>query len=418
MGATSSITKKPAPEVRTLSIQRLSRSNSHPEIGSLEYETPPKKSTTYEAQSALEQRVIKTLKEKNKERMQAGRSHNSCVNRVLLNFPKMQKTFKELHRLYDETDTDQSGSLEFNEVEILMGKLNPSIKKDTIVQIFQDADVSKDGSVQFKELICCIGLAYILDLIPELSEEESSEVRSKIFADTKGVRRVFELATEMFLAFDVSCSGVITYKDMEKALNETSGEAEMTKDTRASNQRRRDSQSRRNSVDPAQLMFASQKRKGSWKDSLGGLLAGRQNSKDKNSLIQFEQLVRTSSSGRNVAVHEWKQHKEESESGEIDIETGEVTNLNGPGSARSRSSGGEKMVEVQKPAFNPAPPKKGSVSRSGSTHQDLISGFMSVERWKELDLDGSGEITFMEFLVTFVKWVSSLSGEDEDEDDA
>ncbi|GBG26309.1 Calcium-dependent protein kinase 19 [Hondaea fermentalgiana] len=408
MGGTASVAKKTT-VAQTHSLERVVRSNSHPEVGSVEYNQKPRK-VAYEAQSALEQRVVKTLKEKNKERMQAGRTHNSCVNRVLLNFPKMQKTFRELHRLYDETDTDQSGSLEFNEVEILMHKLNPGISKEVIKEIFVDADVSKDGSVQFKELICCIGLAYILDLIPELADDAEVKSASKIFADTKGVRRVFELATEMFLAFDVSCSGVISYHDMQEALNQSTGEAEMTKDTRASNQRRRDSQARRNSVDPAQLLLAAQKRSGSRRGSFAGLF-NKQGSKDKN-LLQFDQMVRTSSSGRNMAVHEWKNNKELSESGEIDIESGEVKNpANAPGSGRSAHSG-----EQEKPVAGPQKVRK-TIVRKESTHDELISGFMSAERWKELDLDGSGEITFMEFLVTFVKWVSSLSGDDEDEDD-
>jgi len=373
----------------------------------------------YEPQSALELRVIQVLKDKNKQRMQAGRGHKSCLNRVLLNFPKMQSTFTELHRLYDETDTDRSGELEFDEVEILMQKLNPKISKELVKEIFSDADVSMDGSIQFKELVCCIGLAYILDLVPDLSdddgEDENARKGSEIFRDTAGVRRVFELATEMFLAFDVSCSGVISFEDMTTAFSAATGESEMTKATRASNRRK---SVRRNSLDNSQVIQPVVRR-----TSIRSLLGGE----TKKQILNVKELQERTLSGKNVAVHSWKASRQKLEI-ESDANTEEGKRRSSqvqshenlpPGTVGDDSPAAATVVkfdeEVEQREIGKKEGEEEEMQQSMKPKRPLDA--LSEERWKELDLDASGEITYMEFLVTFVKWVSSLTGDDEEEEE-
>mmetsp|Transcript_5426 Transcript_5426/g.9750 ORF Transcript_5426/g.9750 Transcript_5426/m.9750 type:complete len:103 (-) Transcript_5426:203-511(-) len=51
-----------------------------------------------------------------------------------------------------------------------------------------------------------------------------------------------------------------------------------------------------------------------------------------------------------------------------------------------------------------------------------MTDLLSRDRWKELDWDSDGFITYQEFIFTFVKWVASLSNDrkldsDEEEED-
>mmetsp|Transcript_16472 Transcript_16472/g.52499 ORF Transcript_16472/g.52499 Transcript_16472/m.52499 type:complete len:371 (-) Transcript_16472:157-1269(-) len=332
-------------------------------------------------------------------------------------------------------------SLEIDEIHVLMNKLNPGIDKKTVDEIFLQSDVHTDGQIDFKEFLTCLALGYLLDLIPDLNQspstfslappsstaggdskadpasaarqgkaafdesgeaaateataapteqaearaepaaaaeaatvsgEEASEPTEpaktaepaatggeagseatlpgetspteavavskasgeegteladtdlknhstkrttaalpKIFQDRKGVRRVFELATEMYLAFDSNCTGTITFTEMERVINSTTGESEMTKNTQEVRKRR---------------------------NSLNGKM-----------------------SSKNI----------------------------GPSELR------------------------------GDRKNSPMTELLSRDRWKELDWDSDGFITYQEFIVTYVKWIASLSDslDTDDEED-
>jgi calcium-binding protein CML len=203
----------------------------------------PRKS--YAPETALEKRVVETLKTLNRERIESGNGSKAVMNKVLLNFPKMQSTFSDLHRLYNDTDTDKSGSLEIDEVMVLMSKLNPGITRETVEQIFLQSDVATDGRINFKEFLTCLALGFLLGLIPELNEEEIKRATEsgapRLFKDSKAVRKVFQLATEMYLAFDTDCRGTITFAEMERVINQSTGESEMTKNTKDRDRKRKNS---------------------------------------------------------------------------------------------------------------------------------------------------------------------------------
>mmetsp|Transcript_18598 Transcript_18598/g.34457 ORF Transcript_18598/g.34457 Transcript_18598/m.34457 type:complete len:318 (-) Transcript_18598:1331-2284(-) len=139
----------------------------------------------YVPESELEKRVVATLKKLNKERLSKETGNRSVMNKVLLNFPKMQATFTDLHGLYMATDTDNSGSLDIDEVHELMHKLNPGIDKNTTLQIFLQSDVYTDGQINFKEFLTCLALGYLLDLIPGLAKsDEEPKKNSPLGAKT------------------------------------------------------------------------------------------------------------------------------------------------------------------------------------------------------------------------------------------
>mmetsp|Transcript_11043 Transcript_11043/g.20478 ORF Transcript_11043/g.20478 Transcript_11043/m.20478 type:complete len:89 (+) Transcript_11043:1775-2041(+) len=61
--------------------------------------------------------------------------------------------------------------------------------------------------------------------------------------------------------------------------------------------------------------------------------------------------------------------------------------------------------------------RRPSLRKDEKPNNSPIQGLLSRDRWKELDWDSDGFITYQEFMCTFVKWVSSLSGDDDDEEE-
>lgn len=158
------------------------------------------------------------------------------------------KTFGELRNLYNETDTDQSGSLEMDEVSALLKKLDPTIESNVVSEIFNKSDTTTDGEINFKEFLTCLAIGFLLKVIPELedigdatSESESGET---VFKDKKGVRRVFEMATEMYLAFDTDCTGKITFAQMSAVINGDDREIESAHKSKKHPRKRRGSKKR------------------------------------------------------------------------------------------------------------------------------------------------------------------------------
>ena len=59
----------------------------------------------------------------------------------------------------------------------------------------------------------------------------------------------------------------------------------------------------------------------------------------------------------------------------------------------------------------------GAKGVTASHHSDAI-GFLTDERYAELDWDGDGSVTFKEFMFAFMAWVGLDDDEDEDASDS
>mmetsp|Transcript_16472 Transcript_16472/g.52503 ORF Transcript_16472/g.52503 Transcript_16472/m.52503 type:complete len:109 (-) Transcript_16472:1295-1621(-) len=103
----------PSQEKRPVSAKSFKRSELEPPMVPSETNASGSKpkipKAAYAPETELEKKVVTTLKKLNKERLDAGKGNQSVMNRVLLNFPKMQTNFTELYDLYMTTDTDKSG---------------------------------------------------------------------------------------------------------------------------------------------------------------------------------------------------------------------------------------------------------------------------------------------------------------------
>jgi len=246
----------------------------------------------YEASSEMDKRIIDALIEihKKKQEENAGKKKAaSSLNKVVLNFPRIQQTFSGLRRVFEDADTDGNGSLDHGELGTIMEKLNTKLTDEEVKQIFQEADVYADGQINFKEFLTCLAVGFVLKLIPELKDKTTQSMRNvkveEFLVDSKNAAKSFQLATEMYLTFDTTCSGTISMQDMETAFSDVN-----------------------------------------------------------------------QSDARNG-------------------------------------------------------------KRSANNNNNPMTDMLTSERWKELDWDDDGHITYQEFIYTFVQWVSSLGGDDEDEED-
>jgi len=187
----------------------------------------------YEASSDMDKRIIAALLEIHEKNKSSGKKAATSLNKVVLNFPKIQKTFSGLRKVFEDADTDGNGSLDHGELKTIMSKLNTQVNDDEVKQIFQEADVYADGQINFKEFLTCLAVGYVLKIIPELKDTKSSRNLSveEYLVDPKNCAKSFSLATEMYLTFDTTCSGTISLTDMEKAFGNVDESGSKTKKT-------------------------------------------------------------------------------------------------------------------------------------------------------------------------------------------
>ena len=175
----------------------------------------------------LEALRMKVQPKKDSNGVAVNKSRKAGINKVLLNFSFIQKTFKELRDLFRKADVNGDESLSFEEVKTIMSEICPSVNMKTLEDLFNEADISSDGDLQFKEFIGLIAVANMLDIIPELSHPEQVDAEDGAahhFAHSNKVKKSFDLATEMYLAFDKDVKGQITYEEVEATFDE-SGES-------------------------------------------------------------------------------------------------------------------------------------------------------------------------------------------------
>lgn len=230
-GAVSQIRKKLGGE-----SQKAKAEAGEVKKGSVEEKPAPKKEETERVLTEVDKKLLEALRAKGKPKTDGNgavvsKSRKAGVNKVLLNFTFIQKTFKELRDLFNKADINGDGSLSFEEVKDIMNEICKGVNMQMLEDLFNEADISSDGDLQFKEFISLIAVANMLDVIPELSHPEQVEGQDENahhFAHSNKVKKSFDLATEMYLAFDKEVKGSITYEEVERTFDE-SGESRAPK---------------------------------------------------------------------------------------------------------------------------------------------------------------------------------------------
>lgn len=177
--------------------------------------------------SHVDEQIVLALQEVQQLRESSAAPHYS-FNKIVLNFPKIQKTFFRMRQSFDHFDKDGNGTLDYGEIKHTMARLNTTMSDEEIKEIFNEVDVYQEGKIHFKEFITCIAVGYILGMIPELekgkpdaeSKRKMSPLKLKRSASTfygasKSISEAFELAIDMYLSFDVEGKGTISHSDME-----------------------------------------------------------------------------------------------------------------------------------------------------------------------------------------------------------
>lgn len=162
----------------------------------------------------------------------------NSIDRLILKFPSVSKTFKTLKQAFDDFDRNCDGTLDHSEVGDMMKRLGFTLTEDETKEIFFETDIYPDGKLIYSEFVACIAVGYVLDKIPVLSEDSKSgeeekgeskggipemprlnRAASEFYGNCINIRKAFKVAIDMYICFDKSGAGVIKHEDMEATMH-------------------------------------------------------------------------------------------------------------------------------------------------------------------------------------------------------
>lgn len=122
---------------------------------------------------------------------------------IVLKFPKISENFKIIERALRKYDKDHNDWIDFAELTPFLNMLGVQCD-ETIKALFESCDRTNRNKLNFKEVLVCIALGYVLKLFHEKSGNTEND--SKVF---KALESAFEISTLAFLSFDKDGSGQI-----------------------------------------------------------------------------------------------------------------------------------------------------------------------------------------------------------------
>ncbi|XP_039000351.1 probable calcium-binding protein CML22 [Hibiscus syriacus] len=112
-------------------------------------------------------------------------------------------------------DEDSSGTIDCEELNKCLDKLQLRLTKEEVEDLFRSCDINGSQGIQFSEFIVLLCLIYLL-MKPSSSPDNTLKMNSQQLETT------FATIIEAFLFLDKNGDGKMNKKDMMKALNETS----------------------------------------------------------------------------------------------------------------------------------------------------------------------------------------------------
>ncbi len=82
-------------------------------------------------------------------------------DKILLKFPRIQEVLIKTGKLFDSMDADHNGSLDVDELQEAMEKLNVSMSKEDVEDLFKHSDVKGDSKMNKKEFLVCLSTGYV-----------------------------------------------------------------------------------------------------------------------------------------------------------------------------------------------------------------------------------------------------------------
>mmetsp|Transcript_6289 Transcript_6289/g.20028 ORF Transcript_6289/g.20028 Transcript_6289/m.20028 type:complete len:313 (-) Transcript_6289:33-971(-) len=290
--------------------------------------------SSYVSVTGVDERVVSRLRQLRNERFsgesvpKSGGSNRRFThfNRIILKFNTIRDAFLEIRKVFNATDEDRSGTIEYDELQAVMKRLGAECSDQDVREIFQESSLYSDNKLTFREFLVSLALGYVLNIIPGLRHGGRGPSREVV----EGAEQVAEQGVEETKGDDNGEGG-----------DEGGGE------DGAPEGMRRDS-----------ALFGK-----------GAMFANA-----FQLVVEAYMLFDTDASGT--------------------IDRDEVINV------LCKSEGSQRSRQRSSPATTGA------------------SALLSEDRWRELDADNDGFITFSEFLYGFATWVGMDEDEEEDEEEA
>ena len=173
--------------------------------------------------SSMDARIVASIKKIGEEN-KAGGNDVQHLDKVILMFPKIQAAFRYLRDAFASFDKNGDKTLDYGELEAMMSRLGVELSEKDMKEIFDEADVYKDGALTYQEFVTSLALGYVLHIIPSLEESgnqaQSNKPRSAsdLYGMGDVVRDAFDVAIKMYFVFDTTCSGCINKNDMHNTM--------------------------------------------------------------------------------------------------------------------------------------------------------------------------------------------------------
>ncbi|OMO93022.1 Calcium-binding EF-hand [Corchorus capsularis] len=159
--------------------------------------------------SKLERKMIEM------KRSGSGQSNFKSIDSIILRFPQFKDGLKNLRGIFEQYDEDSNGTIDREELNKCLEKLQLHLTKEEVEDLFNSCDIDGSQGIQFNEFIVLLCLIYLL-MKPSTSPDTALKM------DSPQLKATFDTIVEAFLFLDKNGDGKLNKKDVIKALNEAS----------------------------------------------------------------------------------------------------------------------------------------------------------------------------------------------------
>mmetsp|Transcript_18646 Transcript_18646/g.46800 ORF Transcript_18646/g.46800 Transcript_18646/m.46800 type:complete len:216 (+) Transcript_18646:80-727(+) len=156
----------------------------------------------------ISKRVLSALKTYHLTHVQSFKSFYA----FMLKFTAIETGFEHCRKIFNEADTDKTNSIDFFGLKACLAKAGLPADEDTLLDVFEVADVTHFNKLSFKEFIVCLVVLYLL---------KGKSIIKKVVQDDHCVIHAFDLVLNAYLLLDQNLDGSIDRSEAVRAMTPT-----------------------------------------------------------------------------------------------------------------------------------------------------------------------------------------------------